>query len=253
MSKEGIRILLAGESWVTHGIHVKGFASYTTGSYEEGVAPLRAAFLSQGNQFDYIRNHEATENFPKTLEELKAYDLVIFSDLPADTLLLHNDTFVLGKRTPNRLKLIRDYVNLGGGFLMVGGYMSFSGFEGKANYHFSALADILPIGMYGFDDRIEAPEGIAPEIIRPDHFILHGIPTDWPLFLGYNKLIPGNGEILMTCGGDPFLTVRQYGQGRVAAFASDCSPHWAPTGFTEWVYYPTFWNQLGMWLAGKAD
>jgi uncharacterized membrane protein len=253
MSNQKLRILLAGESWMTYSAHTKGFASYNTGLYSEGVDPLRDAFEGLGYEFTYIRNHEATEKFPRTLEELQKFDLIIFSDLPADTLLLHNDTFVLGQRSPNRLRLVADYVKAGGGFLMVGGYMSFSGIEGKANYHFSPIAEILPVGMYGFDDRIESPEGVTPTIEQPDHPILAGIPGEWPFFLGYNKLKPGNDPILIKCQGDPFLAVRQYGQGRTAAFASDCSPHWAPVGFTSWEYYPVFWKQLATWLAGKSD
>ena len=42
MGKSG-KVLIAGESWVTHSIHQKGFDSFTTTSYEEGVGPLRAA------------------------------------------------------------------------------------------------------------------------------------------------------------------------------------------------------------------
>jgi len=251
MSKTKLRILLGGESWMTYGVHIKGFASYSTSAYEMGVQPLQEALTAMGHEFTYIPNHDATEAFPKTLEDFQKYDVVIFSDLPADTLLLHNDTFIQGKKTQNRLKLIVEYVHAGGGFLMVGGYMSFSGFQGKAGYHFSPLTQVLPVGLYGLDDRIEAPEGVVPVVTRADHPILAGIPATWPFFLGYNKLQPGNGEVLMTCQEDPFLAVRNAGKGRAAAFASDCSPHWAPTDFTTWEYYPRFWDQLVTWLAGK--
>ena len=246
-----LKVLLAGESWITHAVHVKGFASYDTGSYEEGLAPLKQALEAGGCDFTYIRNHEATELFPSTLEELSKYDIVIFSDIPADTILLHNDTFIKGLRTPNRLRLIVDYVSQGGGFLMVGGYMSFSGFQAKANYQFTPIADILPVKLLGMDDRVEAPEGVYPKIIKKDHPILMGIPAEWPYFLGYNKLKQGEGEMLMTCKDDPFLSVRQYGKGRVGAFASDCSPHWAPPEFVAWKYYQPFWVQLIEWLANK--
>ncbi len=251
MSTNKIRVLLAGESWITYGVHTKGFASYETGSYEEGLAPLRDALVNCGCDFAYIRNHEAPEQFPRTSQELSSYDVVILSDLPADTLLLHNDTFIKGQRTPNRLRLISEFVQNGGGFLMVGGYMSFSGFQGKANYHFTALSEILPVKLYGFDDRVEIPEGEYPEVIYRDHPVLEGIPANWPHFLGYNKLIRGEGDILMTCRNDPFLGVRSYGKGRVAAFASDCSPHWAPPEFVAWEYYQKFWFQLVSWLAQK--
>ena len=39
------RVLIAGESWTTTSIHVKGFDSFTTVAYEEGVAALRDALL----------------------------------------------------------------------------------------------------------------------------------------------------------------------------------------------------------------
>jgi len=249
--KTKLKVLLAGESWITHGVHVKGFASFDTGSYEEGLAPLQKALEDGGCDFSYIRNHEATQHFPSTLEELSKYDVVIFSDIPADTILLHNDTFVKGLRTPNRLRLIVDYVSQGGGFLMVGGYMSFSGFQAKANYQFTPIAEILPVKMLGMDDRVEAPEGVFPKIIKPNHPILAGIPAEWPHFLGYNKLKQGEGELLMSCQDDPFLSVRQYSKGRVGAFASDCSPHWAPPEFVAWKYYQPFWVQLVEWLANK--
>ncbi len=249
--KTKLKVLLAGESWATHGVHVKGFASYDTSSYEEGLEPLQKALENGGCEFSYIRNHEAAQTFPSTLEGLCKYDVIIFSDIPSDTILLHNDTFVKGLRTPNRLRLIAEYVSQGGGFLMVGGYMSFSGFQAKANYQFTPIAEILPVKLMGMDDRLETPEGVYPKIIKKDHPILAGIPAEWPHFLGYNKLLPGEGELLMSCQGDPFLSVRQYGKGRVGAFASDCSPHWAPPEFVAWKYYQPFWIQLVEWLANK--
>lgn len=249
--QSNLKVLLAGESWISYGVHIKGFSTYETGSYEEGLAPLQQALEKGGCEFSYLRNHEATEKFPFTLDQLKKYDVIIFSDIPSDTLLLHNDTFIRGMRTPNRLQLIVDFVNQGGGFLMVGGYMSFSGFQGKANYTWSPLASILPVKMLGSDDRIESPQGVNVQVVKADHPILKGILSEWPHFLGYNKLLPAEGDLLMTCQGDPFLSVRQVGKGRVAAFASDCSPHWAPPEFVAWPFYQIFWNQLVAWLAGK--
>jgi uncharacterized membrane protein len=245
-------ILFAGESWISHGTHIKGFSTFETGFYEEGWAPLKAAFESAGHELTYLRNHEAGVHFPFASEELTEYDVVILSDIPADTLLLHPDTFNHGKRTPNRLRSIVDYVRNGGGFLMIGGYMSFSGWNGRAAYHFSPLAEILPIKLHGIDDRVEAPEGVFPEYVETEHAVLAGIPSSWPHFLGYNKLIPGEGEVVMTCQGNPFLALRSIGKGRTGAFASDCSPHWAPPEFVAWEHYPAFWNQLIGWLAGKS-
>ena len=74
------------------------------------------------------RNHEAIEQFPRTVEELKEYDVVVFSDMGADTLLLPPAVLLDGQVRSNPLVSVREFVRQGGGFLMVGGYMSFSGF-----------------------------------------------------------------------------------------------------------------------------
>jgi uncharacterized membrane protein len=71
------------------------------------------------------------------------------------------------------------------------------------------------------------------------------------VFLDHNKLLPGKGERLMSCQGNPFLSVRQYGKGWVGAFASDRSPQWAPPKFVAWKNYQPFWIQLVEWLANK--
>lgn len=200
---------------------------------------------------DHIENHEATEHFPRSRDELNAYDVVILSDIPADSLLLHPDTFVRGQRTPNRLNELADWVDAGGGFLMVGGYMSFSGFEGKARFHGTAVERCLPVTMLGYDDRMETPEGLTPEVVARDHAVLAGLPTDWPYFLGYNRVVANGGETLLRIGDDPLLIVDAHGAGRVAAFTSDCSPHWGSPEFMEWAGYGPFWNGLLSWLAGN--
>jgi uncharacterized membrane protein len=137
--------------------------------------------------------------------------------------------------------------------LMVGGYMSYSGFEGKARYHNTSLAEVLPVRMLGFDDRVEEPGGVHPRP-RTDHPILTGLPADWPYFLGYNRLTARDGaEVLLSANDDPFLVVGSHGRGRVAAFASDCSPHWGSPEFTAWSAYGRFWSQLLGWVAGVDD
>ena len=87
------RVLIAGESWVTHSIHQKGFDSFTTTSYHEGVGPLRAALEAGGFVVDYQPSHVAATSFPSTAAELAPYGAVLLSDIGANTLLLHPDTF----------------------------------------------------------------------------------------------------------------------------------------------------------------
>jgi uncharacterized membrane protein len=249
-----MKVLLIGESWMTYGIHLKGSSAYSTGDYAEGHKPLTEALTAAGHEVAYIPNHLATTTAPWTAEDFDVYDVVILSDIPADTLLLHADAFVHGKQTPNRLGELKRWVtDLGGGLMMIGGFMSFSGFEGKANYHFTPLAKVLPVGMYGFDDRAETPEGIVPVATKADHPVLAGIDVQWPPFLGYNKLRPiDEGDVLVEYEGDPFVAVRQAGAGRTSIFASDCSPHWGSPQFLEWPSYQRLWDNLVRWTAGKA-
>jgi len=58
--------------------------------------------------------------------------------------------------------------------------------------------------------------------------------------------------VLLTVGDDPFLAVGEAGEGRVAAFASDCSPHWGSPEFLAWPYYGPFWSQLVEWLGSAG-
>ena len=47
-----MRVLLCGESWVTHSVHVKGVDSFSTSSYVEGADQLRAALAGADVQVD---------------------------------------------------------------------------------------------------------------------------------------------------------------------------------------------------------
>jgi uncharacterized membrane protein len=245
------RVLLAGETWFTHGIHQKGFSAYATGSYQEGCADFIAALEQRGWSVEHLPNHQATDEFPRTLSDLERYEVVILSDIPADTLLLHPDTFVAGRRTPDPLLALERWVSAGGGFLMVGGYMSFSGFEGKARYQATPLARVLPVDLLGYDDRIETPGGVTPALVIPTHPILAGLDSEWPHFLGYNRVRARDGDVLLRFDEDPLLVVSEYGSGRVAAFTSDCSPHWGSPEFIAWSSYATFWHNLVNWLATR--
>ena len=245
------RMLLAGETWFSYGVHSKGFSAYATGAYDEGQKPLVAALEASGWQVDHLPNHFATERFPWTLAELDAYDVVVLSDISADTLQLHPRTFVKGERTVDRLALLAEWVRGGGGLAMIGGYMAFSGFEGRGRFGMTPLIEVLPVTTLVGDDRIEAPAGIVPAIVQ-DHELLSGISGPWPYFLGYNRVIARNdASVLMTAGNDPFLVVAGCGKGRSAAFASDCSPHWGSPEFLAWEHYARFWDALMSWLARR--
>ncbi|TCU71696.1 glutamine amidotransferase [Tissierella praeacuta] len=238
------KVLIAGESWMSYTTHVKGFDTFYTTVYEEGVGFIKKAIENAGYEVDYIPNHLAPEKFPTTMEEIKEYSCVILSDIGSNTLLLPHKTFTKSIRTPNRCDLIKDYVKDGGAFLMVGGYMSFTGIDAKTRYGQTSIKDILPVKCLDMDDRAEHPEGIVPVTVK-EHDAIKGLPAEWPHFLGYNKTIAiPEGEVLATIGGDPFIAVGNFGKGKSAVFTSDCAPHWGPPEFVNWEFYDELWKGI---------
>lgn len=232
-------------------IHSKGYDSFTSTKYEEGASYMMEVLRKRGVEVTYLPAHTVQTAFPRSAEELAAYDVVIISDVGSNTFLLQNDTFYNMKIIPNALTQIKDYVAAGGGFLMVGGYLSFMGIEGKANYKRTVIADVLPVEMLDGDDRVEVPEGIRAQYALPEHETVKGFKSQ-PLFLGYNELKakPGS-ETVMTVGKDPLLVFGSYQKGRTAAFASDCSPHWGCLEFVNWEHYADLWMNILNYIARR--
>ncbi|WP_038595882.1 glutamine amidotransferase [Paenibacillus sabinae] len=238
-----MKVLFLGESWVIHMIHTKGYDSFTSTKYEEGATFLLECIRNADIEVDYMPGHEVQVRFPNKLDVLKKYDVIVISDVGANTFLLPNQTFYQMEIAPNSLELIRQYVEEGGGLLMIGGYLSFTGIEAKANYKNSPLAEVLPVELSDFDDRVETPQGFRPEVVQ-SHSVVDGLGS-WPTFLGYNRLTTKpDAEELVSYGQDPFLVVGQYKKGKTAAFASDCAPHWGSLEFMNWEHYQQLWVNI---------
>ncbi len=250
------KVLLAGESWVTSATHYKGWDQFGSVTYHLGAEHLVRALEDSPFELVYLPAHLAAAEFPQSLAELQRYAAVILSDLGANTLLLHPNTWLHGKPTPNRLKLLREYVRQGGGLAMMGGYYSFQGIHGAARYRGTPVEEVLPVLLLPYDDRVEVPEGFTPEVTAPDHPILRGLEGPWPLLLGFNEvqLKEGPGVQLLARvpqehGGHPLLAVGRYGAGRTLAWTSDIGPHWLPEDFARWPGYARLWRQALAWLA----
>ncbi|MDO5678005.1 MAG: glutamine amidotransferase [Propionibacteriaceae bacterium] len=244
------KVLLAGESWVSAVIDHKGFDAFPHTQVHIGCAELLEALAVAGHEVTHLRSHDVAEQFPLTLEELDAYDVVILSDVGANSLLLPPQVFEEGKRAPNRLKLLKEWVERGGGLMMAGGYLSFQGFQAKANYHDTAIEEILPVDILPYDDRVETPEGVQGRVVAA-HPVTQGLDEIWPHLLGYQKLTPkADATVLAEVEGRPLLAVREVKEGRTLAFASDISPHWAPKEFMAWAGYGLLFGNAVTWLAG---
>ncbi len=198
----------------------------------------------------YMPANTAANEFPDSIGSLSQYDALLLGDISADTLLLKPDAVFAATLSVNRLALIREYVSAGGGFVMAGGWFSFQGINGKGRYHETPIEEILPVSIRPYDDRVETPEGAAPQVRLPDHPILEGLPRTWPPFLGYNRLKAKEGaQVVLSVRDDPFLVTGSYGKGKVAAFASSVAPHWGGLKeCVEWKGYARFWCNVVDWL-----
>lgn len=247
-----IKVLLAGESWVSNSTHFKGWDFFSSTVYETGFVYLQKALVSAGMNFTHMPSHEAAEMFPLSLEALGHYDVIILSDIGANTLLLHPETWLRGKSMPNRLDLLKKYVENGGGLAMCGGYLSFAGIYASAKYYRTPIEEVLPVNLYTFDDRVETPQGTHIEVIEPNHPILKGIEGEWPDLLGFNELVlKKEAQLLAKVGSYPLLAVHSFGKGRTLAWASDIGPHWCPEAFASWEGYTRLMVQSVEWLAKK--
>ena len=247
------KILLVGESWTSQSTHYKGFDTFQNTYYELGANSFVESL--KGNfEVNYMPSHIAQTEFPSTLSNLQKYDNVIISDCGSNSLLLHPEVFLKGKVFPNRLKLIEDYVNEGGSFIMFGGYLSFQGINAAARYKNTPIERILPVSILPYDDRVEAPEGFEPKISN-NHIILNNINGAWPKLLGLNEVkLKDDDKIssILTADIDskeyPLLAVSEKLPGKTAVWTSDVGPHWLPNDFVQWDGYKVLWNNLFKWL-----
>jgi uncharacterized membrane protein len=245
-------VLVVGESWFTYTVHQKGFDAFYTTAYTEGGGAFLDALRSRGHDVSYVPSHEIHGRLPSTIDGLAAFDVVVISDVGANSFQLPPETFEASVPAPDKSELVCRYVEGGGAVLMVGGYLTFSGIDAKARWGRSPLAAALPVEMLDRDDRVELPAGVAPTVAA-QHAIVDSLDRSWPALLGLNEVTAKPGaELLAECGGHPLLVVGTYGAGRSAAFTSDIAPHWAPAPFLAWDGYPELWDRLIRWLARGA-
>jgi uncharacterized membrane protein len=249
---EKIKFLLAGESWVSNSTHYKGWDFFSSTVYETGIELLEKAFENTNIEFVHMPSHIAAKEFPMELKALQQYDVICLSDIGANTLLLHPDTWAGGKSTPNRLQLLAEWVKSGGGLMMCGGYYSYAGIYGAAKYYRSPIEDILPVNIYTFDDRVETPEGAQPVVVAPGHEIMIGIGKSWPELLGFNEvMLKPEAQLIASINEYPLLSVMRVSKGRTLSWTSDIGPHWCPVSFAEWDGYARLWKNSVAWLANK--
>ncbi|MEA4945852.1 MAG: glutamine amidotransferase [Propionicimonas sp.] len=246
------RILLAGESWISHATHYKGFDSFSSTTFERGADAFIEAAASQGITIEQLYAHDVPEKFPWSVDELKAYDAVILSDIGANSFLLPPATWLGGQSRPNRLQVLAEYAHGGGGVMMAGGYLSFQGFQARANFARTPLAEILPVTMLDCDDRVEAPQGARPSATGAGP-IADTVGSGAPVLLGYNRVFAKpEAEVVAKVDDDVLIATLAVGAGRSLVWTSDIGPHWCPVPFLEWDGFAPLVGAMVRWVAGVA-
>lgn len=248
-------VLLAGETFHTTSLSAKGLEVRASSRYSNGATRFVQALTSKGIEVVQIGGERCEAEFPKTLRDLEKYAAVVLSDIGALSLLYTPETRV-GKRSVNRLELLREWVARGGGLMMAGGYTSFQGIDGSAMFHGTPIEAALPVVISVAPDGLEAPEGLDPIIEKHDHPVLSGVPTSFPYVLGMNRVqlrSEDDSITLVRCGNRgqqlPLLSVREYDLGRSLAWTTDIAPHWLSDEFMQWDGYDTLMGNMVRWLA----
>jgi uncharacterized membrane protein len=233
--------------------------------YIEGLPRVEEKFIrraldsSPEIKVDYVRlDARKTETRPPDLAERfkpGKYDVYIFGDVDSQAF------------SPDELTNLAAAVNRGAGFIMLGGLHSF----GAGGYGRTALADVLPVAFDRFerqnfdepirgDLHVTGPLAIKPTTIGNSQTLMllasraknASVWAALPPLDGANRfrqLKPGAQVLAAGLRGTPLLVAKDYGNGRVLAFAGDSTWRWWLHGFA--AVHKRFWRQTVLWLARK--
>lgn len=190
-------------------------------------------------------------------QALNSFDLVIFQNFDYRP---YDSSFF---RFSHYLKNLRDFVTQqGGGFMMIGGDNSFS----NGGYNGTALEEILPVRLSPEKDSIDNSRRKA---VITDDGNRHPVTTfennpernleiwkELPELDGCNITFPRNDDAVSLAtypsqGNPPLISVRDVGEGRSMAIATDSLWRWNFISIGKGGsnrYYIKFWQNAIKWL-----
>jgi uncharacterized membrane protein len=203
-----------------------------------------------------------------TAERLKKIDVVLLGDFEAR--MLENESY----------QALHDWVEAGGGLMVLGGYENLS----PAGFWQTPLAELLPVEQADIPRQIDrpfqfslTPEGLAhpamslsgnsledaalwqalPQLAgivgvgkaKPGVVVLSRYPDANPT--DADKIAAGGND---SAGGEIVLAAQSFGKGRVGLLAADTTWRWSRlvrlAGRSD-AMYVRFWSQWVRWLAGR--
>ncbi len=186
------------------------------------------------------------------------YDVYLIGDLDSAAL------------RPDDLRIMLQRVAAGTGIGFLGGFHAFEA-GGWASSAIGPLVpfEVDPLARQRFGEpvrpggHLEGPLRMLPDRQFGGISILRQADTEaesrsvWdklPTLSGANqlgRLVPTAKPLAGTPDGRPLLAAREYGEGRVLAFAADSTWRWVMQGARE--QHRRFWRQLVLWLARRDD
>lgn len=162
--------------------------------------------------------------FPSTMKEMINYDVVVLANISPEPL------------SEKKQKMLLEFVNLGGGLLILGGYYGYA-----ENWKNSPLYSLFPV-------IIEKKFNLLPnkeigEVQLTEKGIKYLGKIDKPLGMvswRNDVKVKSSAEILATAGNNPFLVMSKEGKGRVMAIVSGVIgegklPFWSSPGWEEFL------------------
>jgi uncharacterized membrane protein len=185
--------------------------------------------------------------YEKILED---YDVIVFSDVEGKLFQLAPNFFDRSKfgkdvlTFPDRVRLTIDAVKAGKGLMLLGGWYSFTGEQGKGGWGRTLLKGVMPVTCLDHEDLVESTEGFHPRATVLGRERFAGIELDGcPPILGYNQVrVRPGAELLLELAetGDPLVVLGREGAGRILCYTSDPAPHWG-CNMVFWDRYAEFW------------
>ena len=150
---------------------------------------------------------------------------------------------------------LADHVRRGGGLFVVGGWGTYTGYEGASTrWKSTALEDVLPVTLGSGPDTVNlaAGQGLQPQIVRPDHPLARAL-AGFPTIYGYNaeRPRPGAQVIMALPDGRPILVTGRYGRGRVLCLLTGISPGWGAE-VAKWPGVGHFVRSCLEWAQGTG-
>src|SRR3954454_24041904 len=174
------RVLYIGDSETVMSRYAVGADVFEQSYFNDNGKYLRDALAGRDDvSVRHIIPANVPAEFPTSEKELAAYDVVVFSDVGYNSMIFYPGLtppyeYPLG---PDRCRMVADFVRNRGGFIMVGGYLSFAGFNGIARYHGTFIGEVLRGATSPYDRCAEMVERFQFEIVGRHHPVVAGL--DW--------------------------------------------------------------------------